>query len=196
MTAPTATTPAWRAEHASSRTVAGSAVAARARAYTDPYVAGVGIGIVLLLAFVVMGRGLGASGAFSSAVAAAVRAGAATHAQGSPAYAPYLADGGLLRDWLVFEMAGVIVGGFLSALLGHRLRAAVERGPRAGLGLRLGAGYWGGVLMGVGARLARGCTSGQALTGGALLSAGSWLFIACAFSAGYLAAPLARRLWT
>jgi hypothetical protein len=49
--------------------------------------------------------------------------------------------------------------------------------------------------MGVGARLARGCTSGQGLTGGSLLSVGSWIFIAAAFAAAYLVAPLVRREW-
>jgi hypothetical protein len=49
--------------------------------------------------------------------------------------------------------------------------------------------------MGFGAKLARGCTSGQALTGGALLAVGSWVFIASCFGAGYVLAPLARRLW-
>ena len=39
------------------------------RSYANPYVAGVGLGLVLLAAFVVMGRGLGASGAFASAAA-------------------------------------------------------------------------------------------------------------------------------
>ena len=36
----------------------------------------------------------------------------------------------------------------------------------------------------------------QALTGGALLSVGSWLFIAGAFAAAYLTAPIVRRAWT
>jgi uncharacterized membrane protein YedE/YeeE len=44
--------------------------------------------------------------------------------------------------------------------------------------------------------LARGCTSGQALTGGALLSVGSWIFIAGAFAAAYVAAWLMRGEWT
>ena len=30
--------------------------------YMNPYLSGVGIGVVLLLAFLIMGRGLGASG--------------------------------------------------------------------------------------------------------------------------------------
>ena len=38
-------------------------------AYANPYVAGVGLGLVLLAAFVLMGRGLGATGAFANAAA-------------------------------------------------------------------------------------------------------------------------------
>ena len=37
--------------------------------YLNPYLAGLGLGLVLLTAFVFMGRGLGASGAFSTLVA-------------------------------------------------------------------------------------------------------------------------------
>jgi uncharacterized membrane protein YedE/YeeE len=69
-------------------------------------------------------------------------------------------------------------------------------GPGSGGRARLAYAFGGGAVMGVGARLARGCTSGQALTGGALLSVGSWLFIATAFAAAYLAAPLFRKEWT
>ena len=40
------------------------------RRYADPYVAGVGVGLVLLAAYAIAGRGLGASGAFASVAAA------------------------------------------------------------------------------------------------------------------------------
>ncbi|MDB4949202.1 MAG: putative transporter component [Gemmatimonadetes bacterium] len=172
---------------------------ATGRPYANPYLAGVGIGLVLLAAFVVAGRGLGASGAFSSAVAAGTAAFAPSHAAANPALAEYLGDGvsvGPLRDWLVFELAGVALGGFASAALAGRLRGAVERGPRIGSRGRLAYAMGGGVVMGVGARLARGCTSGQALTGGALLAVGGWIFIVTAFAAAYLAGPLFRRQWT
>ena len=42
----------------------------QAKAYCDPYFAGIGIGAVLLAAYVIAGRGLGASGAFASVAAA------------------------------------------------------------------------------------------------------------------------------
>jgi uncharacterized protein len=166
--------------------------------YSDPYVCGIGIGIVLLAAYVLVGRGLGASGAFSSVVAAgtALVQGEPT-AAASPALTPYLEDGiaSPFRDWLVLELLGVLSGGFASALLAGRFHRAIEGGPALGSGARLVTAVAGGILMGLGAKLARGCTSGQALTGGALLAVGSWVFIVTCFASGYLLAPLARRLW-
>ena len=172
------------------------AARAEARPYASPYLAGVGLGLVLLAAYAVVGRGLGASGAFSSVAAAGVASVAPAYAAANPATAEYLGAGGPLRDWLVIEIAGVLLGGFASAWLAGRLGGATERGPRIGAGARLAYAAGGGVAMGIGAKLARGCTSGQALTGGALLSVGSWIFIAAAFAAAYAAAPLFRREWT
>ncbi|MGD2067272.1 MAG: YeeE/YedE thiosulfate transporter family protein [Gemmatimonadota bacterium] len=170
------------------------------RPYADPYLAGIGLGLVLLAAFVVMGRGLGASGGFGSLASAGVAAAAPEHARANPVFARFV-DGmgdaeGPLGDWVVFELLGVTLGGMLSALLAGRFRIAVERGPRAGAAPRMAFAFGGGALMGLGAAFARGCTSGQALTGGALLSVGSWIFIGAAFLAGYAAAPLFRRQWT
>jgi hypothetical protein len=145
--------------------------------YADPYVAGVGLGLVLLASFVFAGRGLGASGAFTRV--------AATIAPLPTANDP----------WLLYEIAGVIIGGFASALLAGRVRREVERGPRLSSTSRLGLAFAGGAAMGLGAVLARGCTSGLALTGGALLSVGSWIFMLAAFAAAYAIAPLLRRAW-
>ena len=144
--------------------------------YADPYVAGVALGLVLLTSFVFAGRGLGASGAFTRVVDMALRQ--------PPA-----------DNWLVFEIGGVIAGGFASAWLAGRLRREVERGPRISRASRLSFAFAGGAAMGVGAVLARGCTSGLALTGGALLSVGSWIFMLAAFASAYALAPLLRRAW-
>lgn len=166
--------------------------------YLDPYVAGMAIGLVLLAAYAIAGRGLGASGAFSSVAAAGTAAVIGTaDAASSAALAPYLPRGvaSPLSDWLVLELLGAVAGGFASAWLAGRLRATVERGTGVAAGTRVYFAAGGGVLMGFGAKLARGCTSGQALSGGALLATGSWIFIASCFAAGYALAPLARRLW-
>ena len=77
--------------------------------YSDPYLAGLGLGLVLLAAYVLVGRGLGASGGFASVVAAGTAAvEGTTRASASPALAPYLVRGvaSPLGDWLVLELAG------------------------------------------------------------------------------------------
>lgn len=163
--------------------------------YANPYVAGVGLGLVLLGAFVVMGRGIGASGAISSCVAACVNAVAPAHAESVPAFSRYL-ESGLLRDWLFVEVLGVAAGGYVSARLAGRVERGVDKGPRIGVGGRFALAVLGGALVGVGAKLARGCPSGQALTGGATLSVGSWAFMMAVFAGGYALAGLMRKQWT
>jgi hypothetical protein len=166
------------------------------RPYADPYLTGVVLGLVLLAAFVLVGRGLGATGAFASVAASAVSAVSSTTARSNSFFADRLTTGGPWRDWIVVEIAGVFVGGWASAVLARRFRLTIERGTSVSVMRRLGLATAGGSLMGVGAVLARGCTSGQALTGGALLSVGSWIFIAGAFAAAYAAAWLMRGEWT
>ncbi len=168
-----------------------------AQPYWNPYLAGFGLGLVLLASFVVMGRGLGASGAFASTITAGLNVVAPAHVANNPAFAEYLKDGtSPLKDWLVFEVLGVFVGGFLSGMLAHRVARTVEKGPHITTSRRLIFAFIGGVLMGVGAKLARGCTSGQALTGGALLNAGSWAFMIMVFVGAYALAYVMRRQWT
>ncbi len=87
--------------------------------YADPYLAGVALGLVLLTAFVVVGRGLGASGAFASVAASTVDVVASTSAHNNNFFADHLDAGGPLREWLVVELAGVLVGAWLSAKLAH-----------------------------------------------------------------------------
>lgn len=174
---------------------AGIAPAPGSRPYANPYLAGVALGFVLLAAFVLVGRGLGASGAFGSVAAAAVGAVSPGAVASRPALARFAARGAPARTWLVWELAGVLLGGALSARAAGRWRLVVERGPRLALRPRLGFAFLGGGAMGLGAVLARGCTSGLGLTGGALLAAGSWLFLGAAFAVALGLAPAARKLW-
>src|SRR5438105_5786301 len=101
-----------------------------ARPYANPYLAGVALGLVLLAAFVVMGRGLGASGAFASGAAGVVAAVAPERAHTNAYFTRYLGGEGPWLDWLLIEIIGVAIGGFLSALVAGRIRVDVERGPR------------------------------------------------------------------
>ncbi len=167
-----------------------------ARPYSNPYLAGIGLGLVLLAAFVLVGRGLGASGAFNSTIAWLVSLVAPAYARSNEFLGVYLEDGTHpLKAWLVFEVAGVLVGALLSGLLAGRFAFGIERGPRVGVATRLVLAFVGGALMAVGAAFGRGCTSGQALTGGSLLNLGSWIFMMCVFGGAYAVAWFLRRQW-
>jgi hypothetical protein len=167
-----------------------------AQPYMNPYLAGIGLGLVLLAAFVLVGRGLGASGAFNSTIAWLVSLVAPGYARSNEFLAAYLEEGTHpLKAWLVFEVVGVFVGALLSGLLAGRVAKAVEKGPRVSVATRLAFAFVGGAFMAIGAAFARGCTSGQALTGGSLLNLGSWASMMCIFGGAYAVAWFFRRQW-
>ncbi len=162
----------------------------------NPYVAGMALGLVLLASFLVLGFGLGASGAANRAGVAVAHSVAPATVEANAYMRPYVtAERSVLDDWLVFEVIGVFLGGAVGAYSAGRMRRGVEKGPNISVRSRMGFALGGGVLMGIAARVARGCASGQALTGGALLSAGSWVFMMMFFAGGYLLAPIVRRQW-
>jgi uncharacterized protein len=174
---------------------AGSAES-RADRLWNPYVAGVALGLVLLASFLVLGHGLGASGATHRLGVAALETVAPERVAGNEYLAAVATEGSPLASPLVFLLAGAFLGALTAAFSAGRLRRAVLRGPRVGKTTRLALALTGGVMMGFAARLTLGCTSGQALSGGALLSLGSWLFMFSVFGGGYGAAWFVRRQWT
>lgn len=165
------------------------------RPYWNPYAAGIGLGLVLLFSYLVLGTGLGASGGITRIAAAAAHTVAPTAVEASPYLAGYFADGSPLTYYLVTMLAGTLVGGFLSAFAAGRVRPGVERGPTASKHLRLLLALLGGALAGLGARFASGCTSGQALSGGAMLQIGGFVFTGACFAAAFAMAPLVKREW-
>lgn len=169
----------------------------QSRPYWNPYYAGIVLGLVLLAAFVIMGRGLGVSGAVTRAVVTGANAVAPEHLADNGYAQAYLGDGTTspLKDWLVIEVVGVILGGLISGVLAGRFHWSVEKGPRISTRGRLLYAFAGGAIMGFATRVARGCTSGQALTGGAMLSVGSWVFMIAVFAGAYAAAHLVKRQW-
>ncbi len=165
--------------------------------YTNPYLIGLLLGIVLLATFVIMGRGLGASGALSTVVAVGVDTVSPSTVENNDFYKGYLGDGtqSPFKDWLVFEVIGLVVGGFISGAIAGRNKLIVEKGPRFTNKKRFLFAFIGGTLMGFGAKMARGCTSGQGLTGGAALSLGGWAFMLMVFAGAYATAYFVRRQW-
>lgn len=163
--------------------------------FWNPYLGGVALGLVLLATFLVMGKGLGASGATYRAGVWAVNAVAPAHVAGNSAMSGVVEEGHPLKDWLVFEVVGVLIGGAVASILSGRFGKEILRGPTFSKGGRIALAIAGGVLMGFAAKLTRGCTSGQALSGGAVLSVGSWAFMFSVFAGGYAAAWFLRRQW-
>lgn len=163
--------------------------------YMNPYLAGFLLGLVLLATIFITGRGLGASGAIKDLVMASVRAVAPAHAATAPFYERSATAGHPLKEWLVFEVAGVLLGAFVSGVISQRLTFKIERPPHVSSRLRLAAALTGGILFGIGAQFGRGCTSGSALSGMAVLSAGGMLTMAAIFGSAYTVAWFFRRLW-
>ena len=124
--------------------------------YTDPLRGGRRPRLVLLAAYGLAGQGLGASGGFAS-VAAPVTAAiiGTSQAAASPAVAPYLPHGlsSPLRDWLVWELAGVALGAFLSAWRAGRLARTVERGTGVTTRSRVVTAVAGGIADGRGRQI-------------------------------------------
>lgn len=163
--------------------------------YWNPYVAGVVLGLVLLATYLLTGRGLGATGAFSALVAWVANAISPAAAQANPVHVRYLEHGPPLLSFLPFLVLGTFVGGWISAKLAGRIRVGYETGPRIGVGGRLALAFVGGVITAFGGKIAMGCTSGQALSGMAVLNVGSLVFMLSMFATGYVVAYLARKEW-
>jgi len=166
------------------------------RKYLNPYLGGLLLGLVLLAANYIAGRGLGASGAIKSVIVAATDVVAPAHVHKNAFYNDYKKEHpNPLKNWLVFEMAGVLVGGFVSGALWGRLKLKVEHSPKITSRRRLIFAAIGGILFGFGSQLGRGCTSGAALSGMAVLSLGGFITMAAIFGTAYALAYFFRKNW-
>ena len=167
------------------------------RPFINSYLAGFLLGMVLLLAFYLTGRGLGASGASKSIVVATVKNVAPEHAENTTYYSSYIEkrNGKPIKSWLFYEVLGVLIGGFISGLFSGRLKFRIEKGPNLKSSLRLLAAVVGGLLFGLGSQFGYGCTSGAALSGMAVLSTAGFISMMTIFGSGYVFAWFFRKLW-
>ncbi len=164
--------------------------------YMNPYMAGTMLGIVLLLAMFLAGRGLGASGGLKYCVVSIVGAVDKPHTDNSVYYSKYFTDGKKpMKNWLTIEILGIVAGGFLSGALSKRLKLKIEKSPDISNTRRLVFAFLGGVFFVYGAQLARGCTSGAALSGMAVLSVAGFVTMFAIFGSAYLFAWFFRKNW-
>lgn len=164
------------------------------RPFWHPLVAGIALGFVLLLTFVLTGHGLGATGA-STRLAAWLglhAAPAATQANGY--FGPMVQGGNPLSSWIVWQVLGVVAGALASAWFSGRIRFQFDGSRTIGTARRTATALGGGLLAGFGARVAAGCTSGLGLSGAATLSIAAFVFLGLFFIAGLIASRLVRGL--
>ncbi|MEZ4483298.1 MAG: YeeE/YedE thiosulfate transporter family protein [Syntrophotaleaceae bacterium] len=129
------------------------------KSYMNPYVAGGLLGLTLLLSYLILGAGLGASSAVARVGAQIEMFFAPTRTLASQYFGRWGQQP--LQYYLVFMLAGVFFGGLISALLANRCEVKIERGAQCAPKTRLLFALAGGVLAGFASRLANGCTSGR-----------------------------------
>lgn len=160
-----------------------------------PYLAGIGIGVLSWIVFVVVATPIGVTTAASQVaggIASVVVGDEAVNANAYWAKHPFRLDYGTLF------LVGIFLGAGASALLSGRFR--IEKVPAVwaerygpSVAKRYALAFLGGVAVMYGARLAGGCTSGNGISQGLQLAVVGWMFLAVMFASGLVTARLMFR---
>jgi len=168
---------------------------AEAKARWNPYLVGIGIGVLSWLAFGVLDEPLGISTALSSASSVC-----ALPVLGSDGVAnnAYWAKNPLKWNGGILFLIGTFFGSLLSVLVSRTFR--LEKVPTTwsqqfggSTAKRLVAAFIGGVIIMFGARMAGGCTSGHGISGSLQLALSSWTFFLTMFASGIVTALILFR---
>jgi uncharacterized protein len=158
------------------------------KAFWPPWLAGIALGLVLLLTFLLTGHGLGATG-FTTRLTA-VLGGEAARAN---AYlGSMFEDGSPLASWITWQVLGVALGALFAAWRAGRFRVQLDGARAIGSPRRLLWALAGGVAAGFGARVSAGCTSGLGLSGAATLGLAAFVFLGAFFAAGLVTSRIVR----
>jgi uncharacterized protein len=165
-------------------------VSAEAKARWNPYLVGIGIGVLSWFAFGLLNEPLGISTALSSASSICALPVMGSEGVAGNAYwakTPFRWNGGMLF------LAGTFLGSLLSVLVSRTFRwetVPVTWSQQFGSSTsrRLVAAFLGGVIIMFGARMAGGCTSGHGISGSLQLALSSWTFFLTMFAFGILTA--------
>jgi len=168
---------------------------ADAKGRWNPYVIGIGIGILSWIAFGLLDEPLGISTALSSASSVC-----ALPVLGSDGVAnnAYWAKNPLKWNGGILFLIGTFLGSLLSVLVSRTFR--LEKVPSTwsqqfggSTAKRLVAAFLGGVIIMFGARMAGGCTSGHGISGSLQLALSSWTFFLTMFASGIVTALILFR---
>ena len=151
----------------------------------SPYAAGIGIGVLSWVTFLLSDKPIGCSTAFARVSGMIERLFRGDKVLEKPYFKQYAPV--VTRD--VMLVVGIVIGSFVSALLSGQFRLTlVPQLWAATFGSaylpRLLVAVIGGILLGAGARWAGGCTSGHGISGTLQLAVSSWIAAICFFVGG------------
>ena len=161
----------------------------------NPYLVGIGIGVLSWIAFAGMHKALGVSTTPAKFAGMATGVAAPQHVEANSYYGKYFdSDAGkVMFDWQFFLVLSLPIGALVAAKLSREkfpetvpaLWASRFGGSKA---KRYAAAFVGGAVMLFGARMAGGCTSGHGISGGLQLAVSSWVFFIAMFASGLVTA--------
>jgi uncharacterized protein len=158
--------------------------------YWSPYAAGIGIGILSWLSFLISGKPIATSTSFARIGGIIENAVTDDKAEKRP----YFKKIKLEINWQWMLVMGVVLGSFISAIISGDFQVGVwvptlwvtAFGDSAIL--RVIVAFAGGIILGFGARFAGGCTSGHGISGTLQLAVSSWISAICFFIGGIITA--------
>ena len=155
----------------------------------SPYAAGIGIGILSCLTFLISKKAIGCSTAFARTSGMIQKFFLGKKMEKNL----YYQEVKPVVDWEWMLVLGIVIGSFLSSLLSgdfhyqwvpSRWEIAFSADPF----IRFIAALIGGICLGFGARWTGGCTSGHGISGTLQLTVSSWISTVCFFIGGTLTA--------
>ncbi len=156
----------------------------------SPYVAGILLGVVGVLAVWISDSLLGASGAFQNL--AGILGKAVAPDLFNSMYFNFIMPAEI--TWGVILLVGIFFGGMFGAWTSGTLKLRNNDDPQwkrifgPQTWKRWAIAFFGAIVLQFGAGIAGGCTSGLAISGGMLLAPAAFLFIAAMFASGILTA--------
>jgi len=161
------------------------------RARWSPYIAGIGIGFLSWLTFLLSNHPLGCSTAYARTSGMIEQSFKGKETTKKPYYREFAPK----IDWEWMLVVGVVIGAFMATFSSGDFswnlipsRWSMAFGDAAIP--RIIAALFGGVLIGFGSRWTQGCTSGHGISGTLQLAVSSWLAVVCFFIGGIITAMI------
>jgi len=157
----------------------------------SPYAAGIGIGILSWLTWLISAKPIGCSTSFARTAGMLEKLIRGKKIESKLYYQEVKPE----IDWQWMLVAGIVIGALVASLVSgdfgwQWIPTQWETAFGDSTWLRLLSALAGGVLLGFGARWAGGCTSGHGISGTMQLAVSSWISAICFFIGGIVMAHI------